>query len=173
MSTENTSGEAPPELSLELIEARIANPLLVGDMEAVTRSRLVKVHGDTLLADVAAMLSSSQISLVVVCGAQGQAIGVITETILVRQLGFGKADVFSTRADDVMARDFSSCQNSDTLTELLALMHERGLMQVAVLDDRSRPIGVVNARDGLRALLAHGHHEESLLRNYVTGVGYQ
>jgi hypothetical protein len=34
-------------------------------------------------------------------------------------------------------------------------------------------LGVLNARDGLRALLAAGNHEEALLRNYVMGVGYQ
>ena len=34
-------------------------------------------------------------------------------------------------------------------------------------------LGVVNARDGLRALLAAGNHEEALLRNYVMGIGYQ
>jgi hypothetical protein len=31
----------------------------------------------------------------------------------------------------------------------------------------------VNARDGLRALLAAGNHEEALLRDYVMGIGYQ
>jgi hypothetical protein len=31
----------------------------------------------------------------------------------------------------------------------------------------------LNARDGLRALLAAGNHEETLLRNYVMGIGYQ
>ncbi len=173
MSIENTGNVIPQEPSLEIIEARIAKPLLVSDLETVARSRLVKVHVDTSLADVAALLSSAQISLVVVCGSQGQAVGVITETILVRQLGFGKADVFTTRADEIMARDFTSCRPSDTLGELLALMHDGGLMQVPILDDNLRPVGVVNARDGLRALLAHGHYEESLLRNYVTGVGYQ
>ena len=34
-------------------------------------------------------------------------------------------------------------------------------------------LGVLNARDGLRALLAAGNHEEELLRNYVMGIGYQ
>ena len=158
---------------LEVLEARVAKTLLVSDLETVSRSRLVKVHIDTLLAEVAALLSSSQISLVVVCDTQGRAVGVITETILVRQLGFGKADVFTTRADQVMARNFTTCRVSDALAELLALMHQGGLIQVTVIDDDGRPVGIVNARDGLRALLAQGHFEESLLRNYVMGVGYQ
>jgi hypothetical protein len=39
----------------------------------------------------------------------------------------------------------------------------RGLIQVLLVDADRHPLGVLNARDGLRALL----------RNYVMGIGYQ
>ena len=154
-------------------EATNVAPALVSSIEEVTRSRLVTVGVDALLAEVAALLSSTQISLVVVCDGHGVAVGVITETILVRHLGYGKADVFTTRAGDVMVREFTVCQPTDFLPDVLAKMHERGLIHVPVVDDNNRPIGVVNARDGLRALLAQGNFEEALLRNYVMGIGYQ
>ena len=48
-----------------------------------------------------------------------------------------------------------------------------GLIHVLLLDADGHPLGVLNARDGLRALLAAGNHEEALLRNYVMGIGYQ
>ena len=63
--------------------------------------------------------------------------------------------------------------NDDSLSEVLAMMHDRGLIHVPVVDAGNKPVGVINARDGLRALLAAGNHEEALLRNYVLGVGYQ
>lgn len=154
-------------------EAENVTPVLVSSIEEVTRSRLVTVGADALLTEVAALLSSTQISLVVVCDGLGVAAGVITETILVRHLGYGKADVFTTRAGDVMVREFTVCQPTDFLPDVLAKMHERGLIHVPVVDDNNRPIGVVNARDGLRALLAQGNFEEALLRNYVMGIGYQ
>jgi CBS domain-containing protein len=52
------------------------------------------------------------------------------------------------------------------------MMHDRGLIHVVVVAAGNRPLGVVNARDGLRALLAAGNHEEALLRDYVMGIGY-
>ena len=52
-------------------------------------------------------------------------------------------------------------------------MHARGLIHVLMLSPAGQLLGVVNARDGLRALLAAGNHEEALLRNYVMGIGYQ
>lgn len=172
MNTEPPAAIGPAELAAAT-QAESAKPLLVNSIEAVARSRLVTVAVDALLAQVAALLSSSQISLVVVCDESGAAAGVITETILVRQLGYGQADLFSTRAGDVMVQDFAACQATHSLAEVLTLMHERGLTHVPVLDDNKLPVGVVNARDGLRALLAQGHYEEALLRNYVMGIGYQ
>jgi CBS domain-containing protein len=154
-------------------EARAVVPALISSIEAVTRSRLLMVGTDTLLAEVATLLSSSQISLVVVCDVSGSVVGIITETILVRQLGFGQADVFTTHAGEVMMREFTVCAPADSLSTVLATMHNRGFLHVLVVDASRKPLGVLNARDGLRALLAAGNHEEALLRNYVMGVGYQ
>ena len=154
-------------------ESRAVAPVLVSGIEAVTRSRLLAVGVDALLPEVAHLLSSSQISMVVVCDASGAMLGVITETILVRYLGIGQASFFTTRAGEVMTRDFTVCAPEDSLSAVLAMMHDRGLIHVPVVDAENKPTGVVNARDGLRALLAAGNHEEALLRNYVMGIGYQ
>ena len=148
-------------------------PLLVAGVEGVARSRLLTVAADALLVDVAALLSSAQISVVVVCDAAGAVMGVITETMLVRRLGLGQADFFATRAGDVMTPEFTACAPEDLLSDVLAMMHARGLVHVLLLDADRHPTGVLNARDGLRALLAAGNHEEALLRNYVMGIGYQ
>jgi CBS domain-containing protein len=148
-------------------------PLLVGGIEAVARSRLLTVSSTSRLVEVAALLSSAQISVVVVCDDAGTPLGIITETVLVRRLGLGQADFFSTGAGEVMTQGFAACVPSDLLSDVLAMMHARGLIHVLLVDSDNKLLGVVNARDGLRALLAAGNHEEELLRNYVMGIGYQ
>jgi CBS domain-containing protein len=153
--------------------ARSGTPARVSDISAVARSRLITVAPDTLLVEVAAGLSSAQLSVVVVCSAGGRALGVSTETLLVRQLGLGKADLFNTRAVDVMSTAFHSCAPDEDLAELMDSMHDQGLVHVLVLDARRVVQGIVHPRDGLRALLAAGHEEEALLRQYVMGEGYQ
>lgn len=154
-------------------EARALAPLQVRAIEAVARSRLLVVGTDSLLVEVAALLSSAQVSVVVVCDAAGAPLGTITETLLVRHLGLGHASFFTTRASEVMTPGFAACAPEDSLAEVLALMHERGLIHLLLVDVGQKLLGVVNARDGLRALLAAGNQEETLLRNYVMGVGYQ
>jgi len=154
-------------------EARALAPAQVSAIELVTHSRLLTVGTDALLVEVAALLSGGQISVVVVCDAGGVAIGTVTETLLVRRLGLGRADIFTTRAGDVLTREIATCKPEDVLSEVLAMMHKRGLIHVLVVDTDNRPLGVLNARDGLRALLAAGNQEEEQLRNYVMGVGYR
>jgi len=154
-------------------EAGAVAPARVSALEAVARSRLLTVGTDALLVEVAALLSNAQISVVVVCDAAGLTIGTITETVLVRQLGLGQADFFTTTAANVMTREITACAPDDALSEVLAMMHTRGLIHVLVVDPANKPLGVLNARDGLRTLLAAGNQEEELLRNYVMGIGYQ
>jgi CBS domain-containing protein len=160
-------------LPVALAEARAVAPATVSSIEAVARSRLLVVGFGALLSEVAALLSGSQISLVLVCDDEGRVAGVITETILVKELGLGHAGIFTTCASAVMSRDFTVCAPGDTLSDVLAMMHERGIIHVAITDEQDRPLGVLNVRDGLRALLAAGNQEEALLRDYVMGVGYQ
>ena len=154
-------------------EARAVAPLLVSSLETMAGSRLFTVPTAALLVEVAARLSGAQISLVVVCDAAGAAVGIITETILVRRLGLGQADFFTTHAGDVMTKDFTTCAPHELLSDVLATMHTRGLIHVVLMGADNKPTGVLNARDGLRALLAAGPYEETLLRNYVMGIGYQ
>ena len=162
--------ESPP---VAAAEARTVASLLVSAIEAVARTRRLTVLADALLIEVAALLSGAQISVVVVCDAGGVPVGTITETVLVRCLGLGQAEFFSTHAGEVMTREFVTCAPQDSLSDVLAMMHAQGLIHVLLVGADRQLLGVVYARDGLRALLAAGNQEEELLRNYVMGVGYQ
>jgi Mg/Co/Ni transporter MgtE len=46
------------------------------------------------------------------------------------------------------------------------------LKNIPVVDQDSRPLGVLHARDILQVLLDESQDEESMLRDYVMGVGY-
>jgi arabinose-5-phosphate isomerase len=47
------------------------------------------------------------------------------------------------------------------------------LKNFPVVDEGHRPIGVLNARDVLDMLLREAEDEESLLTDYVVGIGYR
>jgi len=149
------------------------NTKLVSSIEAATRSRLVVVREGTLLLEVSRLLSGTQISLVVVCNVVGAMVGVITKTNIVQQIGQCQGAVCTTTAAEIMTRDVTFCSATDCLPDVLSMMQARGVVHVPVVDAERRPSGVLNARDALRELWAEGQYEETLLRDYVMGVGYR
>lgn len=72
-----------------------------------------------------------------------------------------------------MTREVTFCRPSDWLHEVWSIVKQRGLKNIPVVDQDTVPMGVLNARDVVRALLEDTEYEESLLRDYVVGVGYR
>lgn len=149
------------------------NAKLVSSIDSVARSRLATVPADALLMDVAKLLSGAHIGLVIVCNPDGAMEGIITKTNIVERIGHCLGSACIAAAAEVMTRDVSCCHPSDCLSDVLSMMANRGFVHVPVIDGQSRPLGVVNARDALRALLVEEQYEESLLRDYVMGIGYR
>ncbi len=147
--------------------------LLVGSIDAVTRRRLVTVRADASVAQVAKLLSETPVSLVVVCDAHQAMAGIITKTDIVRKVCDCPGAVGTLAAAEVMTRDVIHCHPDDALEEVLSIMKQHGLVHVPVIDVESRPAGIMEARDALRALMGHASYEISLLRDYIMGVGYR
>ena len=161
-----------PGISIHMKLIESMNTKLVSSIGATTRSRLIKAGIDASLVDVAKLLSSTQVSLVVVCGPDGTMAGILTRTDVVQQIGQCQGARCTVTAAQWMVREVTHCLAGDRLADVMSTMASRGLVHMPVLDDHSRPVGVVNARDALRALWAEEEYEESLLRDYVMGIGY-
>ena len=144
----------------------------VNHLSAVTHARLATVTLQTPLLEAAQQLSQTHIGLVVVCAPDGVMAGIVSKSDIVRQISHCLGSACRTLASELMTTDVICCQPTDLLSDVLALMHRHGLVHVPVLDAHQRPLGVVNARDALRALVAEGEYEQSLLLDYVMGVGY-
>ena len=147
--------------------------ILVNKIGALARSRLVTISADALLVEVANLLSDTHISLVVVCDSYGAMVGVITKTNIVQQIGRSCETIGTTVAADVMTRNVTSCRLTRSLLDVLSMMDKSGFVHIPVVDEKSKPVGVVNAGDALRALMVDEKYEAALLRDYVMGMGYR
>jgi CBS domain-containing protein len=136
------------------------------------RKRLITIQDKASLMDAAKLLREPDADLVVVCNADERMAGVISKTDIVRQISQGRESEPATAASTVMTGAVVSCRPGELLQDVLTTMKERRLKNVPVLDQDSRPIGVLNARDVLEALLKEVEHEETLLRDYVMSVGH-
>ena len=147
--------------------------VLVGSISAITRRRLATVGTDALMPKAAKILSTTPVSLVIVCDAEGRMAGVISKTDIVRMVGEHSEAACTIASGDLMTREVVSCRPDDTLEQVLRMMGEHRLVHVPVIETDSRPSGVMEARDALRALMEHASYEIWHLRDYIMGVGYR
>ena len=136
------------------------------------RKRLITVRDEAPLMDAAKLLREPNADLVVVCNADQRMVGVISKTDVVRQFSQWRESEHATPASTVMTRTVVSFRPDDLLQDVWTMMKHRRLKNVPVLDQDSRPIGVLNALDVLEALLEEVEHEETLLREYVMRIGH-
>ncbi len=146
--------------------------VLVEQLLPAARERLVTIADDASLLEAARLLRAGT-DLVVVCGLGGAVVGVITKTDIVARLSECQGAACTTAASLLMSADVLLCAPRDLLQDVWSKMKARGLKNVPVAGADGRPIGVLNARDALGVLLQEVKDEESLLRDYVMGVGYR
>jgi CBS domain-containing protein len=135
------------------------------------REKLVTLADGAPLIDAAKLLRAGT-DIVVVCDSAGLLAGVVTKTDVVDRISVCEGAGCIAPASSVMTRTVVTCGPKDWLQQVWSTMKERELKNVPVTDPDSRPIGVLNARDALQALLQETMNEESLLRDYVMGIGY-
>lgn len=134
--------------------------------------RLITIRDDALVTDAAKLLSSTHKSLVVVCNPDGVMVGVISKTDVVRQMARCQGVSCTMSVAAVMTRDVTYCHPNDVLQDVLSIMKERGFVHIPIVDQDSRPSGVLNARDALQVLLGEVEYDGSFIRDYIMGIGY-
>lgn len=137
------------------------------------RNRLVVLSSHALLIDAAKLLNGPDINLVVVCDDADKMAGVITKTDIVGRISQCTGCSCTMTASTVMTTDVAFCRPGDWLNDVWATIKVRGLKNVPVVDQESKPLGVLNAKDVLQSLLQDVEYEEGLLRDYVMNVGYR
>lgn len=139
----------------------------------VVRERLVTVRDNALLIEAAKLLGDRHANLVVVCNQSGSMVGVVTKTDVIRRISCCHGSGCTVAVATVMIKDVTYCHPDDLLQNIWSIMKERILLNIPIVGQNCRPLGVITARDALFALLGEAEHEESLLRDYVMGIGYR
>jgi signal-transduction protein with cAMP-binding, CBS, and nucleotidyltransferase domain len=137
------------------------------------RDRLVVLPTGALLIDAARLLNGPSINLVVVCDDADKMAGVITKTDIVGHISQCTGCSCTMAASTVMTTDVAFCRPGDWLNDVWTTIKERRLKNVPIVDQESKPLGVLNARDVLQSILQDVEYEEELLRDYVMNVGYR
>lgn len=120
------------------------------------------------LHDVVRVLGERRIGALVV-SADGDAIdGIISERDIVRAAGAG-AGALDATVESAMSTDVVTCALGDGVDRLMALMTERRIRHLPVVDDHGSLAGIISIGDVVKARLTELEHENQALADYISG----
>ncbi len=136
------------------------------------RERLVTIEvGEELI--LAARLLRSGTDMIAACDEAGVLRGIVTKTDVIARLSENGSLHQSMPVAGVMQEAVLTCGPDDDLETVWLEMRAREFKNVPVIDGKGYPTGILNARDALGVLLRESEDEETMLRDYVMGVGYR
>ena len=114
-------------------------------------------------------LTERRIGALVVSG-DGKAIeGIISERDIVRAASTSGPTALDGAVGSVMSTDVVTCSAGDGVDRLMALMTERRIRHLPVVDERGQLAGIVSIGDVVKARLSELEQENHALAEYLTG----
>jgi diguanylate cyclase (GGDEF)-like protein/PAS domain S-box-containing protein len=108
-------------------------------------SPVMSLEEDRALYEAYNTMVSSRIRHLVVVDGQGRAVGLLTQSDLVRQMG-DQVFVEFTSIDQIMSRNVFSTEGDPPVAELLGEMAARNISCAVLVKDR-KPVGMITERD--------------------------
>jgi CBS domain-containing protein len=119
------------------------------------------------LLEVANKLAAKRIGAIVVVGPRGEVAGIISERDIIRALAESGPDSLTRPVSESMTRQVVTCQETDTLDELMAMMTARRFRHLPVLTDGAL-VGIISIGDVVKHHVAEVEMEATAMREYIT-----
>jgi CBS domain-containing protein len=130
---------------------------------------VVTIAPSATLAEAVALLTRRRIGALVVSTDGREPLGILSERDIVHGLGTSGAGLLERRVDELMTRSVITCAPQDRLADLMALMTERRIRHLPVLQG-GRLAGLVSIGDVVKNRLDEMEWESSSLKTYIAGA---
>ncbi len=135
---------------------------------------LVVIDQKLSVSDAAGKFAAG-VEMLVVVGGDSAVVGVLTKTDVLSHLTLPqiRQSAHHVPASVLMSRDVVRCRPTDRLGGVWDMMHALDLRNIPITCAELKPLGIVNARHALIAMLEEAEDEDVMLRDYIMGVGYR
>lgn len=127
---------------------------------------VVTLAPEATVAEACYLLHRRRIGAVIVTGPEGAIAGLFSERDLVAGMAAHGPAVASLAVAELMTREVRTCAPEDDIGEIMAVMTERRVRHLPVLE-QGRLGGIVSIGDVVKARLDEAAHEVDSLRQYV------
>jgi CBS domain-containing protein len=129
-------------------------------------SSVVTIEPTATLSAATAKLAEKKIGALVVTGAEGRVVGILSERDVVRAVATGGERAMQTPLSEVMTRKVVTCRASDTITSIMEQMTSGKFRHLPVVED-GRLAGIVSIGDVVKHRLFELEQEQNALRDYI------
>jgi CBS domain-containing protein len=140
--------------------------MLVRNILDAKGNRVVSTQPEATIAATSRLLSEHRIGAVLVTDKSGNIAGVLSERDIVNGMSRHGAAITEHTVADLMTRNVHTCQPGDTIADVMAIMTERRIRHLPVLDD-GRLAGMISIGDVVKYRLEEAKFEVDSLRDYV------
>lgn len=146
--------------------------MLIEKFLPTARRRLHCLDLHAALLQAARLIHNGR-DILVVCATAGWRAGVLTKADVVRHTGRCVDTRCTALVMEAMTRGVVIASPDDCVHDLWEVIRTRRVKDVPVLDPDGKPVGMLNARDILHALLQEVRQDENLPQDYVSNIGYR
>jgi CBS domain-containing protein len=118
------------------------------------------------LLEVVNKLAAKRIGAIVVVGPGGEVAGIISERDIIRVLSEAGHECLTRPISDCMTKQVVTCQETDTLDELMAMMTARRFRHLPVVTDGAL-VGIISIGDVVKHHVAEVEMEATAMREYI------
>jgi len=127
---------------------------------------VVSIEPNASLADAVRLLAEKRIGAAVILGADRRLAGIISERDIVRVLAERGAAVLDEAVSRTMTRKVESCNESETVSQIMQRMTEGKFRHMPVVD-QGQVVGVVSIGDIVKYRLREMERESTAMRDYI------
>jgi CBS domain-containing protein len=131
---------------------------------------IVAIAENATMGDAAQMLSEKRIGVVLVQGGSNPLAGILSERDVVRAIATDGAAALSRAVSSYMTRNVATCQEADTVEELMEMMTRGRFRHLPVVDEGEILIGLVSIGDVVKSRIAETLNEANSLRDYISAA---
>jgi CBS domain-containing protein len=124
------------------------------------------IEPNATLADAVRLLAEKRIGATVVLGADRRVVGILSERDIVRVLAERGAAVLNEPVSQTMTRKVSTCNESETVVQIMERMTDGKFRHVPVVD-QGQLAGIISIGDVVKHRLHEMERESAAMRDYI------
>lgn len=133
-------------------------------------SNVLSIGPDATVYEAIKLMAAKRVGALVVVDKTQKLKGIISERDYLTKVILHARASKATKVSEIMTTKVVCVHPSNTLEECMALMTEKNIRHLPVIDEHDALVGMVSMRDAVREVIAEKEFVISQLESYITGV---